>query len=478
VPQGLRVRVSSCPPTIIMKVEIQSKKGLRTSLSISIDKESIQKKLNERLIELQSEVSLKGFRPGKVPPEVIKNQFGKAVYGEVIDKILKESSSKAIEEKKIRIVGQPKIDLKTFGEGKDLNYVLEIDSLPEIKLKSFENFKSTEFKVKIEKKIIEDRIKEIATQNKTFKDKKDNEKAEIGNQVIFDYSASVDGKKFEGSEGKGVQIELGKDLFLKGFDNQLVGVKKNDEKTIEVNLPSNHPKKELANKKTKFICKVLNIKKADEVKINDEFARNMGAKDLADLNILVEKQISSQYKQALDSITKKEILDQLEKNHNFDLPKNLVDNELANITQNLKKEDKDKHKDNNEKLAKSRIKLGLVLNEYAEKNNLKVNEEEIKGEIQKQTRNMPGQEKMVMDYYQKNPNAIQSLRGMLYEDKIISFLKSKIKLTSKTLTNIEAEKIISEFNQPKKPVSAKSDKVKSTKSLSKNKTKPEKISKK
>ncbi len=461
-----------------MKVEIQSKKGLRTSLSISIDKESIQKKLNERLIELQSEVSLKGFRPGKVPPEVIKNQFGKAVYGEVIDKILKESSSKAIEEKKIRIVGQPKIDLKTFGEGKDLNYVLEIDSLPEIKLKSFENFKSTEFKVKIEKKIIEDRIKEIATQNKTFKDKKDNEKAEIGNQVIFDYSASVDGKKFEGSEGKGVQIELGKDLFLKGFDNQLVGVKKNDEKTIEVNLPSNHPKKELANKKTKFICKVLNIKKADEVKINDEFARNMGAKDLADLNILVEKQISSQYKQALDSITKKEILDQLEKNHNFDLPKNLVDNELANITQNLKKEDKDKHKDNNEKLAKSRIKLGLVLNEYAEKNNLKVNEEEIKGEIQKQTRNMPGQEKMVMDYYQKNPNAIQSLRGMLYEDKIISFLKSKIKLTSKTLTNIEAEKIISEFNQPKKPVSTKSDKVKSTKSLSKNKTKPEKISKK
>ena len=478
MPQGLRVRVSSCPPTIIMKVEIQSKKGLRTSLSISIDKESIQKKLNERLIELQSEVSLKGFRPGKVPPEVIKNQFGKAVYGEVIDKILKESSSKAIEEKKIRIVGQPKIDLKTFGEGKDLNYVLEIDSLPEIKLKSFENFKSTEFKVKIEKKIIEDRIKEIATQNKTFKDKKDNEKAEIGNQVIFDYSASVDGKKFEGSEGKGVQIELGKDLFLKGFDNQLVGVKKNDEKTIEVNLPSNHPKKELANKKTKFICKVLNIKKADEVKINDEFAKNMGAKDLADLNILVEKQISSQYKQALDSITKKEILDQLEKNHNFDLPKNLVDNELANITQNLKKEDKDKHKDNNEKLAKSRIKLGLVLNEYAEKNNLKVNEEEIKGEIQKQTRNMPGQEKMVMDYYQKNPNAIQSLRGMLYEDKIISFLKSKIKLTSKTLTNIEAEKIISEFNQPKKPVSTKSDKVKSTKSLSKNKTKTEKISKK
>ena len=440
-----------------MKIEVQSKKGLRTSLSIIIDKKTIQKKIEERLVELQSEVNLKGFRPGKVPPSVIKSQFGKAVYGDVIDKILKESSADAIKEKKIKVAGQPKIDLKTFGEGKDLSYILEIDSLPEVKLKSFENFKATEYKVKVDEKVVQKKIKEIASQHKHFKDKNDGEKAKIGDQVIFDYSATVDGNKFEGSEGKGVQIELGKDLFLKDFDKQLVGVKKNEKKIVESFLPANHPKKELANKKAKFECKTLNIKMPEETIINDEFAKHMGAKDLSNLKDIIEKQISSQYQQALDSITKKEILDQLEKSHSFDLPKNLVDHEITIMTQNLKKEDKDKHKDANEKLAKSRIKLGLLLNEYGEKNNLKVKEEEIKAEIQKQIRGMPGQEKMVMDYYQKNPHAAESLKGALYEDKIIKLLKSKIKLTPKNLSTLEAEKVISEFNGSK--IKAKSKKI-------------------
>jgi len=182
--------------------------------------------------------------------------FGKAIYGEVIDKILRETSSQAIDEKKLKVAGQPKIDLKQFGEGKDLNYELQIDCLPSVNLKSFEKFKATSFKVKIEDKIIEEKLKEISDQNKQFEDKKDNEKAINGDQVTFDYSATVDGNKFDGSEGKGVQLELGKDLFLKGFDEQLVGVKKNDKKIVDATLPANHPKKELANKKTKFECKI------------------------------------------------------------------------------------------------------------------------------------------------------------------------------------------------------------------------------
>ena len=250
-----------------MKTEIQSKKGLRTILSVSVDKETIQKKMDERLNELQKEVSLKGFRTGKVPTSVIKNQFGKSIYGEVIDKILRETSTKAIEEKKIKVAGQPKIDLKTFGEGKDLNYELQIDSLPDIKLKPFDRYKAIEYKVKIEEKIINEKLKELSIQNKQFEDKKEDEKAILGDQITFDYSATVDGNKFEGSEGKGVQLELGKDLFLKGFDEQLVGVKKNDLKNLDAVLPANHPKKELANKKTKFECKILNIKKAIENKI-------------------------------------------------------------------------------------------------------------------------------------------------------------------------------------------------------------------
>ena len=278
-----------------MKTVVQSKKGLKTILSIVVEKKTIQKKMDERLLELQKEVALKGFRAGKVPPSVIKSQFGKSIYGEVIDKILRETSSKAIEEKKIKVAGQPKIELKTFGEGKDLNYELQIDTLPQIKLKSFENYQAAEYKIKIEDQIIETKLKEISVNNKSFEDKKDNEEAKRGDQVIFDYSATVDGNKFEGSEGKGVKLELGKDLFLKGFDDQLIGVKKGDLKKLDATLPANHPKKELANKKTIFECKILNIKKSIQNKIDDEFAKKMGAKDINDLRKMIEKQISNQY---------------------------------------------------------------------------------------------------------------------------------------------------------------------------------------
>jgi trigger factor len=456
-----------------MKVEVKSKKGLRTILSVIVDKKNIQSKINERLKELQKEVALKGFRPGKVPPEVIKSQFGKSIYGEVVDKILRETTTKAIDEKKLKVAGQPKIDLKQFGEGKDLNYELQIDCLPSVTLKSFEKFKATNFKVKIEDKIIEKKLEEIAVQNKQFEDKNENEKAIKGDQVSFDYSATVDGNKFDGSEGKGVQLELGKDLFLKGFDDQLIGVKKNDTKTLDATLPANHPKKELANKRTKFVCKILRVKKPKNSKIDDEFAKLMGAKDIKDLKSLIEKQISSQYIQALNSITKKEILDQIEKNHQVDLPQNLIDQEISMMTQNLKPEEKEKHKSKNEKLAKSRIKLGLLLNEYGEKNNLKVSDDEVRNEIQKQIKGMPGQEKMVLDYYQKNPSATQSLKGSLYEEKIIELIKSKINLTSKVINIKEAEKIIAEFNKP----NIDTDKSKSTSSV-KNKLKLKKISKK
>ena len=456
-----------------MKIEVKSKKGLRTVLSVIVDKKNIQNKMDERLKELQKEVALKGFRPGKVPPNVIKSQFGKSIYGEVVDKILRETSTKAIDEKKLKVAGQPKIDLKQFGEGKDLSYELQIDCLPNVILKNFDKFKATSFKIKIEDKIIDEKLIQIAKQNKQFEEKGENDKAINGDQITFDYSATINGDKFEGSEGKSVQLELGKDLFLKGFDEQLIGVKKNDTKILDASLPANHPKKELANKKTKFNCKILNIKKPKDIKIDDDFAKLMGAKNIKDLKILIEKQISSQYSQALNSITKKEILDQIEKNHTIDLPQNLIDQEVLIMTQNLKPEDKEKHKSNNEKLAKSRIKLGLLLNEYGEKNDLKVSDEEVRNEIQKQIKGMPGQEKMVLDYYQKNPSASQSLKGSLYEEKIIELIKSKINLTSKEINTSEAEKIIAKFNK----TDVDSDKTRTT-SSTKNKTKSKKISKK
>ena len=239
-------------------------------------------------------------------------------------------------------------------------------------------------------------------------------------------------------------------------------------------MPANHPKKELANKQTKFNCKISKVKKPIESKIDDNFAKIMGAKDITDLKNLIEKQISSQYSQALNSITKKEILDQIDKNHEVDLPKNLVDQEILVMTKNLNQEDKDKNKLKNEKVARSRIKLGLLLNEFGEKNNLKVSDDEVRAEIQKQIKGMPGQEKMVLEYYQKNPSASQSLKGSLYEEKIIELIKSKIKLNIREIDTIEAEKVISDFNKQ----NIDSSNTQKTKPSEKNKSKSKKISKK
>tara|TARA_Y100000590_G_scaffold343309_1_gene392211 strand:- start:663 stop:2024 length:1362 start_codon:yes stop_codon:yes gene_type:complete len=452
-----------------MKVKVTSKKGLKASLSVIVDKGIIQKKLDQKLNELQNKVQLKGFRPGKVPPKVIKDQFGKAIYGEVIDGILKETSTKAIEENKLKVAGQPKIDLKTFGEGKDLDYTIEVETLPDVKLKPLENIKVTDYEILVDENIVKKRIDEIAKNQQNFSEKLENEKAEKGDMVVFDYDAKIEGKNFEGGEGKNVQIVLGRDLFIKGFDTQLIGVKKNDNKIAIVKLPENYPKKDLANKKAEFNCKIQYLKKPIETKIDNEFAKKIGAKDLNDLKKLIKKQISSEYKRSLDSITKKDILDQIEKSHTLDLPPNLVEQEAGIISQNLKKEDIEKHKEKNMEIAKSRIKIGIILNQIAEKNNLKIGEEEIKNEIQKQIKNMPGQEKMVMDYYQKNPSAVASLKGALYEEKVIDLIKSKIKLTKKNVTLKEAEEIIKKFTRISEE--SKKNDLKKNHKKSKNKTK-------
>ena len=427
-----------------MKVTVDYKKGLKTNLKVFVDKKTINEKIGTKLIELSKTVNLKGFRPGKVPVDVLKRQFGKAVYGEVLEKILKETSTQAIEEKKIKVAGQPKLDVKSYGEGKDLNYTLEIDELPSIKLKSLETIKFIDYEIKVTEDETKKRINDIAKNQNNFKDKSQNEIAENGDLVVFDYNATIENKNFEGGEGKNTQIILGKDLFIKGFDKHLLGVKKNQEKEIIAILPENYPKKEFANKKASFKCKILNVKKPEAVKIDDKFAKNLGAKDLNNLKELITKQIQNQYKMNLEAMAKEKILNQIEKLHQVKLPDNLVQQELALISKGLKKEDVEKNKKESEKIAKKRIKLGLILNELGERNNLKVDEQELRNEIQKQVQSMPGQQKQVLEYYQKNPSATASLRGSIYEEKIINLIKEKLKHTKKKISIKEAEQLIEE----------------------------------
>ena len=459
-----------------MKVTIDSKKGLKTNLKIVVDKKTINEQVIQRFEELKKTINLKGFRPGKVPVEVLKRQFGKVVYGEVLDKILKETSAKALEDNKIKIASQPKIDLKSHGEDKDLEYNIYVEQLPDIKIKGIENIKITQYEVKILKDDIDKRITEIAKNQNNFQNKKDGEKAKQGDLVVFDYKATIEGKAFEGGEGKNTQVILGKDLFIKDFDKQLIGVSKNMDKKVKVTLPENYPHKEYSNKNAEFICKITNIKEPKEVKINDEFAKMLGAKDLNDLKSIVSKQIEDQYKSSLETITKKEILDQLDKFKDIKIPDSLIEQELELMTHGKTKEEADKNKKLNEEMAKKRIKTGLILNEFGEQNNLKVNENEINNEIQKQIQMMPGQAKQVSEYYQKNPSAIANLRGGIYEEKIISLIKEKAKSTKKTISTKEAENIIIDQNKVTKKSTASPTKVQ--KNPAKSTTKQKKVSKK
>tara|TARA_B100002052_G_scaffold101608_1_gene93798 strand:- start:145 stop:1554 length:1410 start_codon:yes stop_codon:yes gene_type:complete len=469
-----------------MKVTVENKKGLNKDLKVFVDKKTIKNSLDEKYEEIKKNVVLKGFRPGKVPVEVLKRQFGKAVYGEVLDKVLKDSTTKALEDNKIKPAGQPKIDLKTFGEGKDLEYIISVTELPKVDIKSIENIKIDEYKINIDKNEADKRIKEIAKNQKNFNEAPDDYKASNGDLVTFDYKATVDGKDFQGSEGKNTQLEIGKDLFIKGFDKNLLGVKKNDTKDIETTLPENYPQKDLSNKKAKFSCKILTIKKPTEVQINDDFAKNLGAKDLNNLKEIVSKQINDEYSNSLENLSKNQILKQLEKFKVDQIPQNLIDQEIKILSQGMSEEEAKKNKDKFEQTAKKRIKLGLILNEFGEQNKIKVEENEIRQEIEKQLKMMPGQEKMVMEYYQKNPSATASLRGTIYEDKIIKQIKQKAKSNIKNISKEEAEKLLKSANDnmvndnldTTESPTKKTSTQKKAKTISKKAVKAKKVSKK
>ena len=430
-----------------MKVTVENSKGLEKNIKVLIDKKIIASQLDQKYDEIKKDVVLKGFRPGKVPKDILKRQFGKAVYGEVIDKILKDTTTKALDDNKIKPAGQPKIDLKSFGEGKDLEYTILVTELPKVDLKLFDNIKFDDYVVKIDQSETEKRINQIAKTQNNFENAKDDQISKEGDLIIFDYEAKVDGKEFKNNKGSNTQIVLGKDIFIKGFDKQLIGAKKNENKIVNVKLPENFPDKDVANKEATFNCKIQLVKIPKEIKIDDEFAKNLGAKDLNNLKEIISKQINDEFKNSLDLITKRKILDQIDNYKISEIPKSLIEQEIKIITQGMKEDDIKKRKKELDKEASKRIKIGLFLSAYGQEKEIKVSNEEINSSLGKQMGMMPGQEKIVQEYYQKNPAALDSLRGNIYEEKIIEEIKKNANKVKKEITKSEAEKILKEENE-------------------------------
>ena len=484
-----------------MKVTVSESKGLKINLNVLVKKQEIDKKIEERTVELQKTVSIKGFRPGKAPIDLLKKQFGQALYGEVVEKILQDNTFQALNDNKIKPAGQPKIEIKSSGEDKDLEYTISVEKSPEIKKIELDKIALTDYKLKIEKKDLDDRINLLAEGQKKYVNKKEGETSVKGDLVVFDFEATVNGKAFEGNKGEKVQIILGKELFIKGFDEQLLVCKAGDKVNVKINLPENYPNKELANKTAIFNCKIIEVKKSESVVIDDQFAKNLGAKDLNDLKTLLEKQLSREQSSITETIVRKEILDYLDKNCKFDLPEDMVKNEQEIVRHSFihekahKDEPHDDHKHGHDhsdiKLTKEeendvldistrRVKLALVLNQIGEDYKVQVTTQELQQELQKQMSMYPGQEKQIRDYYQKNPSEITRLRGPIYEDKIVELVKSKAKITVKEVNKKELEELVKELSSDLKSKSSKSsddNSKKETKSEDKSKS-SKKISKK
>jgi trigger factor len=453
-----------------MKATVTSTKGLQSVLKVVVEKKEIDQKIELRLLELKNTINLKGFRPGKAPMELLKKQFGPSVYGEVAEKILQESTYEALKEKKITPASQPKIDVESSGEGKKLEFTISVEQVPEIKKIDFEKITLNKYEVKSDKKEIDERLKGIAESNKKYVDK--NDKAANDDMVVFDFEATVEGKAFEGNKGEKLQIILGKDLFIPDFDKQLIGSKKGDEKIAKVKLPENYPKKDLAGKPAEFKCKIQEVKKSEDQKIDDAFAKNFGAKDLKDLEGMIGKQISREYENVTSQLLKKEILDDLDKKFNFELPKGLLDEEIHNVEHSLIHEkmdalkakgekfkhehDHDKIKLSNDdkesalKISKRRVKLALLLNKTGEESKIKVTPDELKTELENQLRNYPGQEKNIRDFYQKNPAELMKLRGPVFEDKVVELIKSNAKIVTKVLSKDELLKLFNNIEEDPK----------------------------
>jgi len=484
-----------------MKVTVSESKGLKVNLNVLVKKQEIDKKIEERTVELQKTVNIKGFRTGKAPIDLLKKQFGQALYGEVIEKILQDNTFQALNENKIKPASQPKIEIKSSGEDKDLEYIISVEKTPDIKKIDLDKIALTDYKLKIEKKDLDDRINLLAEGQKKYVNKKEGETSIKGDLVVFDFEATVNGKAFEGNKGEKVQIILGKELFIKGFDEQLLVCKVGEKVNVKINLPENYPNKELANKTAIFNCKIIEVKKSEPVAVDDQFAKNLGAKDLNDLKVLLEKQLSREQSSITETIVRKEILDYLDKNYKFDLPEDMVKNEQEIVRHSFihekahKDEPHDDHKHGHDhsdiKLTKEeendvldistrRVKLALVLNQIGEDYKVQVTTQELQLELQKQMSMYPGQEKQIKDYYKKNPSEITRLRGPIYEDKIVELVKSKAKITVKEVNKKELEELVKDLSSDLKSKSLKSSDDKSkkdTKSEDKSKS-SKKISKK
>lgn len=430
-----------------MQAKEIKKENLNVQYEVIVTAADIDRHVDTRLQEVGKTVKIAGFRPGKVPLDILKKRYGKAVMGEVLEMAVNEASAKVIQDNNLRPALQPKIEVREFDDGKDLIYTMAVDLLPEIKVMDLKSIKVEKPVVKVEKKEVDEALQRIAKGNRQTEPVTEDRATKTGDILVIDFHGRTakDNKPHEGMHAHDAQLELGSGQFIPGFEDQLVGKKIGDKVEVKVTFPEEYHAAELAGQDAIFDTEVKQILQAKETEINDDFAKQLGLDSEKALREIIEKQMQSEYDGLSRQKVKRALLDVLDDSHEFEVPEGMKDLEYQNILMQVKMERQSELKDGELKLsaeeeeelraiAERRVRLGLVLSEVGRANNVQITDQEMQRAVINEAQRYPGQEAQVFEYYRKNRQALEALRAPVFEDKVVDFVLELATVTDKPVT--------------------------------------------
>jgi trigger factor len=439
-----------------MQVTETGAAGLKREYRVVVSATDLEARVNERLDDLKGRVQLRGFRPGKVPVAHLKKIYGKSAMAEVIEAAVREANNKIVSDNGLKLATEPKVVLPSeegavegvIAGNSDLAYTVEMEILPPIALMDFKTMKLERLRADVTEAEIDQALQALADQNKPFAPKA--EGAANGDRVTISFQGTIDGKPFDGGSGDDVPMLLGSGRFIPGFEENLVGLKAGESRTFDIKFPDNYSAPALAGKDATFAVTAKTVEEPGEVTLNDDFAKSLGLDSLSKLRDALRERIERDYAAASRQKLKRAMLDQLDEHHKFEPPPSLVEQEFDNvwsaIENDLKQQNRtfadegtteEKAREEYRAIAERRVRLGLVIAEIGEKNNINVTEEQLRAAVMEQVRQLPGREQQVWDYYRNNPNALAALRAPLFEDKVVDFVLELAQVADKQVSREE-----------------------------------------
>jgi trigger factor len=441
------------------QVQEVSNKGLKREFVIKVPQDIVAKKLTKKLEEIGKTAKQSGFRPGKVPMDLIRKQYAPSARAEILDQAVSDATEETLTERKLRPAMQPKIELVSFAEDKDLEFKLEVEVLPEVTPADFSKISLERLAADVEDKTIEEAIGRAAKSMREPETVTEARPAKLGDILVIDFDGSVDGKAQPGMKGDGHSLELGSKSFIDTFEEQLVGSKVGDKKTIKVKFPENYHAANLSGKEAEFKVEVKELRAPKPLEMNEALAKDLGFPSLEKLKERVKDDISADYQRIIRAIIKRQLMDKLAEMHKFEVPAGMLENEFSSIWQQIelsknkgelpeadKKKSDDELKKEYREIAERRIRLGLLLAEVAQKQKIGVEPAEMRNALMAEARRFPGQEKAAIDYYTKTEGALERIRAPLLEEKVVDHILGQAKISEKKITADELLKLPEEMD--------------------------------